>query len=315
MEPENPNKEVLANIEQNLEHSVIATTENTKAVKQLETPLEAILLKINEVADNTKPAPPILPKEGPMEISMHGIDVITLKGDKGDQGDKGDAFTFADFTPEQITDLKAPGAKGDKGDKGDQGDKGDKGDQGAKGESIKGDQGDKGNPGAKGDKGDKGDQGSPDTAEKIIEKIKGKFSYEDLADWETLKRFIESKKETTKPDGSPISSKTYAVREMEDVSMQGIVAGQVLQWDGTRFIPYTPSSTSGVTQVFGEVIGTASSAAFTLAHTPVVGSVRVYRGGAYQQGGAGNDYTISGANGTLSSVLQSGEILIADYNY
>ena len=62
---------------------------------------------------------------------------VNIKGDKGDagaKGDKGDPFTYADFTPEQLTALK--GAKGDKGDKGDtgaKGDKGEKGDTGAKG--------------------------------------------------------------------------------------------------------------------------------------------------------------------------------------
>lgn len=62
---------------------------------------------------------------------------VNIKGDKGDagaKGDKGDPFTYADFTPEQLTALK--GAKGDKGDKGDtgaKGDKGDRGDTGAKG--------------------------------------------------------------------------------------------------------------------------------------------------------------------------------------
>ena len=50
---------------------------------------------------------------------------VNIKGDKGDagaKGDKGDPFTYADFTPEQLTALK--GAKGDKGDKGDTGVKG-----------------------------------------------------------------------------------------------------------------------------------------------------------------------------------------------
>ena len=41
----------------------------------------------------------------------------SIKGDKGDKGDKGAAFTYADFTPSQLADLKGP--KGDKGDKGD----------------------------------------------------------------------------------------------------------------------------------------------------------------------------------------------------
>ena len=60
---------------------------------------------------------------------------VNIKGDKGDagaKGDKGDPFTYADFTPEQLTALK--GAKGDKGDKGDTGAKGDKGEKGEKGD-------------------------------------------------------------------------------------------------------------------------------------------------------------------------------------
>lgn len=36
------------------------------------------------------------------------------KGDKGEKGEKGDAFTYDDFTPEQLANLK--GEKGDKGD-------------------------------------------------------------------------------------------------------------------------------------------------------------------------------------------------------
>ena len=38
-------------------------------------------------------------------------------GEKGDKGDKGDPFTYEDFTPEQLAELK--GEKGDKGDTGD----------------------------------------------------------------------------------------------------------------------------------------------------------------------------------------------------
>ena len=58
------------------------------------------------------------------------------KGDTGDigpqgpQGPKGDAFTFEDFTPEQLANLKGP-----KGDTGAQGPKGDIGPQGPKGDS------------------------------------------------------------------------------------------------------------------------------------------------------------------------------------
>lgn len=327
MPDENPNKEVLANIEQNLEHSVIATTETTKAVKELEPTLEALLVKVAEVAKNTTPVPPEPEEEkeeGPVEIKIPGVSIITLKGDPGVKGDEpSDERLIEIVKPIIIANIPDP-IPGEKGKDADN-----PTDEhllslilpnipdpipGPEGPAsvIPGPEGKAST--VPGPKGEPGPAGSPDTAEKIIEKIKGKFSYEDLKDWNTLRMFIESKKETTKPSGSPVSSKTYSLREMDDVSMQGIVAGQVLQWDGTRLIPYTPSS-SGVTQVFGEVIGSAGSAAFTLAHTPVLGSVRVYRGGSYQQGGVGKDYTIAGAAGTLSSVLQSGEILLADYNY
>ena len=63
------------------------------------------------------------------------------KGDKGDtgpaglQGPKGDAFTFEDFTPEQLANLKGPkgdtGAQGPKGDTGATGPQGPKGDNGS----------------------------------------------------------------------------------------------------------------------------------------------------------------------------------------
>lgn len=65
------------------------------------------------------------------------------------KGEKGDPFTYADFTPAQLANLK--------GDKGDKGDTGTQGIQGEKGE--KGDKGDKGDTGAKGEKGDPGEQG------------------------------------------------------------------------------------------------------------------------------------------------------------
>lgn len=305
MPPENPNEKVLANIEQNGEHAVVAITENTKAIKELEHPLEAILLKVDEVVKNTVPVPPT-PPPAVIKVQIENLEGHTLMGPQGPEG------------PEGKEGKEGPqGKQGEVGPAGAVGPVGPAGPEGPA-STIPGPMGPMGPEGpastVPGPAGAQGPAGSADTAEMIIEKIKGKFSYEDLKDWETLRTFIESKKETTKPDGTHVSSKTYSLREMDDVSMQGIVAGQVLQWDGTRFIPYTPAS-SGVTQVFGEVIGSVGSAAFTLAHSPVAGTVRVYRGGAYQQGGVGNDYTISGASGTLSSVLQSGEVLLADYNY
>lgn len=49
---------------------------------------------------------------------------------QGATGEKGDAFTYEDFTPEQLAELK-----GEKGDTGETGPKGDKGDTGEKGDT------------------------------------------------------------------------------------------------------------------------------------------------------------------------------------
>ena len=62
-----------------------------------------------------------------------------------------------------------------------------------------------------------------------------------------------------------------------------------------------------------EEIPSGSGTSFSLAHNPITGTVRIYRGGARQQNGI--DYIISGANITLMISLASGEVLLADYNY
>lgn len=142
--------------------------------------------------------------------------------------------------------------------------------------------------------------GSPDSADRIIKKIKGTLSYDDLKDLPNIDFYR----------GGP-----GYLREISDVSVTGIVAGQSIQWDGTRWIPYTPSGSS-THSVFGEVpTDSGDHTTFTLAHVPTSGTVRVYRGGAYQQAGAGNDYTISSNTVTLSITLATGEVLLVDYNY
>lgn len=54
---------------------------------------------------------------------------------------------------------------------------------------------------------------------------------------------------------------------------------------------------------------------FTLAHTPIAGTFRLYRGGNRQQSGVSKDYTISGSTLTLTNALTTGELLICDYEY
>ena len=93
-----------------------------------------------------------------------------IQGPAGEQGPKGDAFTYADFTKEQLAELK--GATGEQGPKGDAfkytdfteeqlaGLKGPKGDAGEAGpQGIQGEQGPVGEAGPKGDAGEKGEKG------------------------------------------------------------------------------------------------------------------------------------------------------------
>ena len=56
-----------------------------------------------------------------------------------------------------------------------------------------------------------------------------------------------------------------------------------------------------------------SNTAFTLANSPVAGSEHVYLNGILQESGAGNDYTISGANITMLTAPLTGEKLRVSY--
>lgn len=106
-------------------------------------------------------------------------------GDTGEKGDTGDAFTYEDFTPEQLANLKGEtgdtgpaGPKGDTGEKGDKGDTGEKGDTGNKGET--GATGEKGYTGAKGDTGPAGATGGTG-ATGTATTIKGSYNtYQEL---------------------------------------------------------------------------------------------------------------------------------------
>lgn len=80
-----------------------------------------------------------------------------------------------------------------------------------------------------------------------------------------------------------------------------------------------PVASAGLTAanfVFSETpSGTVngSNTAFTLANTPVAGTVRLYIEGYRLVPGSGNDYTISGANITMFAAPLTGERLFADY--
>lgn len=307
--PDDPNTTHLQDIASTGDHALMQGADHLNTAKSIENAVEGILVKSDEIAKNTQP------KEV-QKVSIEGAELVTIKGEKGEPGN-----IFAELTPEQKLEIR--GEKGSTGPEGRTGkDSLVPGPPGPKGENgkdsiIPGPQGERGESivgpaGKDGAKGDKGDAGSPDTGLDIVRKHKElekeqRISYDDLKDLPNLDLF---RKQQEKKD---VATKDYATSELTDVSMQGIVAGQVLQWDGRRFIPYTPSST-GVNQVFGENLTPQGlGPAFTLAHSPIAGTVRLYRGGSYQQ--LGIDFTLSGATITLTNALISGEVLLVDYNY
>lgn len=147
-----------------------------------------------------------------------------------------------------------------------------------------------------------------DTAEEIVAKINDLPVDEDefKIDYSHIKNVP---KQTPNFLGTQGPNTLFA---LSDVDVTGLTAGQSIEWDGVRWIPYTPAGGAS-TDVFGEVVSVTGTS-FTLAHTPVSGTVRLYRGGAYQQVGIGNDYTLSGATGTLA-VGTNGEVFMADYKY
>lgn len=66
--------------------------------------------------------------------------------------------------------------------------------------------------------------------------------------------------------------------------------------------------------VFNEVpAGTQPGTVFTLANTPVVGTVQVFKNGLVQTPGVGNDYTISGSTITFVSTVKTNDRLLSHY--
>ena len=59
----------------------------------------------------------------------------------------------------------------------------------------------------------------------------------------------------------------------------------------------------------------ATNTAFTLANTPIVGSVTLYRNGILQAPGAGNDYTINAAAITMLTAPKATDNLLASYRH
>ncbi len=82
--------------------------------------------------------------------------------------------------------------------------------------------------------------------------------------------------------------------------------------DGTVDVTLTAGGAGGATQVYEEAV-TFIGTEGTLAHTPDSGTLRLYRGGTRQK--LNTDYTLSGANITLTSTADAAEVFIADYAF
>lgn len=110
-----------------------------------------------------------------------------------------------------------------------------------------------------------------------------------------------------------LQSGTQKVQQPLALNFKGTGAPTItLGQNGVTHLDFPGGGSSG-TAVYDE-IPTGSGTSFSIAHTPTAGTVRLFRGGA-RQSVANGDYSISGANITLITSLQSGETLTADYNY
>ena len=106
--------------------------------------------------------------------------------------------------------------------------------------------------------------------------------------------------------------------------------GSVLYFNGSSWVPLAAGSANQFFRVnsganapeWGNFVdaekfaANGSTTAFTLAHAPQpVGSEKVYLNGVLMDGGAGNDYTISGAVITFLFTPTSGSKVMASYRY
>lgn len=152
---------------------------------------------------------------------------------------------------------------------------------------------------------------------KIIEEVLSKIPPIPVpeVDYESLKKFCFNeimKLEEARPRGRQLQSAgpTTSFGDISDVEVSGIQTGQSIIYNGQVFIPYTP--TESLSMSFSETPA-GSGTDFTLEHTPINNSLRLYRGGARQK--PIEDYTIDANNITLIISLSIGEILLADYEY
>lgn len=282
-------------IDQTLEHSLIVQDRTLEAVKGLSDKLD------------------------PQEISDGGTFIVKgIKGDKGDAGEKGDKGDSPTSTEIEslIKPLIPEPVKGDKGDKGD-----------AASIPTKKEiadllkpfipgpiPGKDGLDGNKGEKGDRGKDGSPDTAEQIISKIKGKFHYSDIDG------AIDDDHIADIARRFHVASKDYAFTELTDApksykGMSGLVVTVNPSETGLIFTPQTGGGGGDEQQVFNEYPSdpiNSSNKVYTTLNEFTVGTTRVYYNGARQA--LGIDYTeTSNTQISFTTAPDTGSVLFFDY--
>jgi hypothetical protein len=227
-----------------LEQLMLQTDDMHQTIKSMEVTGDEQLLKQDELVQQIR------------ELNSTAEELLLSNDEKLSQlieeTKKKDLLEY-DLQIDEEARAKLKGDRGDKGEKGDTGDKGEKGDIGENGmDGADGEQGPKGDTGEKGEKGDKGDKGDKgkDGIEITASELKSKL-LEALKDGEKLpKATIEDLSEMgiqlqeLTNRYSSLSSKTVSVQELEGVSLSSPTNGQVLTYDGTKWVNETPTGGS-----------------------------------------------------------------------
>lgn len=104
------------------------------------------------------------------------------------------------------------------------------------------------------------------------------------------------------------------LNHLSDVQVSAPSSGQLLKYDGTKWVNASISSLSTETQETPSGTINNSNTAFTLAHAPLTNaSLKLYQDGLILV--QGTDYTISGTGITMTVAPNYGQSLYAVYNY
>lgn len=190
-------------------------------------------------------------------------------------------------------------------------------------DGAKGEDGEDGPPGPPGKDGRNGRDGSPDTASQVrdkLESLKGEARL-DKGAIKGLDEAIQSAGGTRVGWGAhPLTVQALGVtvgKNVRFINFKGNALDSVsMTKSGVVEVVYNSGSSLG-TPVSEEVpTDSGDHTNFTIAHTPIAGTFKLYRGGARQQSvGVTPDYTLTGTALVLVTPLATGEVLFCDYNY